>query len=332
MSEAHEKTRIRQLEDAAAHWEHKYANARQYNRNLEERNQKLEAALRKYGIHTLACASLHSERCDCGWTEALCSNFAPETNAASKEPRVQSRDYQHVEVRARSYPAEMPVVKLRIECPCGFPLDAHVLEQHEPNFIRLKCPQAETPEKSLLQRAKDEGFIRETPVVKCTGCAAGFNAAVEHCPYCGELNSQWKAETPSKSDGWTCKSCGTHHAIGTLSCLNRKCRSYEPKTSMETGTEPARGIGQQCHLCHNVHDLLSACPPVVLDAPNSEWHFVEGRECGACGQWIPEGGSSSCSLDHAVPETAVKPLTDDPDDCPNCGSIHGTHRNDCPRK
>ena len=47
MSEAHEKTRIRQSEDAAAHWEHKYANARQYNRNLEERNQRLEAALRE---------------------------------------------------------------------------------------------------------------------------------------------------------------------------------------------------------------------------------------------------------------------------------------------
>lgn len=45
MSEAHENTRIRQLTDAAAHWEHKYSNARQYNRNLEERNQKLEAAL-----------------------------------------------------------------------------------------------------------------------------------------------------------------------------------------------------------------------------------------------------------------------------------------------
>ena len=43
MSEAHEKTRIRQLTDAAAHWEHKYANARQYNRNLEERNKELEA-------------------------------------------------------------------------------------------------------------------------------------------------------------------------------------------------------------------------------------------------------------------------------------------------
>jgi hypothetical protein len=47
MNEAHEKTRIRQLEDAAAHWEHKYANARQYNRNLEERCQKLEAVLRE---------------------------------------------------------------------------------------------------------------------------------------------------------------------------------------------------------------------------------------------------------------------------------------------
>ncbi len=46
MSEAHEKTRIRQLEDAAAHWEHKYANARQYNRNLEERCRALEKELR----------------------------------------------------------------------------------------------------------------------------------------------------------------------------------------------------------------------------------------------------------------------------------------------
>jgi hypothetical protein len=53
MSEAHEKTRIRQLEDAAAHWEHKYANARQYNRNLEERIAKLEAALRKIAVGLL---------------------------------------------------------------------------------------------------------------------------------------------------------------------------------------------------------------------------------------------------------------------------------------
>ena len=47
MSEAHEKTRIRQLEDAAKHWEHKYANARQYNRNLEDRNKELEAQLER---------------------------------------------------------------------------------------------------------------------------------------------------------------------------------------------------------------------------------------------------------------------------------------------
>lgn len=52
MSDAHEKTRIRQLEDAAAHWEHKYVNARQYNRNLEERCQKLEAALRKIAAYS----------------------------------------------------------------------------------------------------------------------------------------------------------------------------------------------------------------------------------------------------------------------------------------
>lgn len=38
------EARIRQIEDAAAHWEHKYVNARQYNRNLEERCAKLEAA------------------------------------------------------------------------------------------------------------------------------------------------------------------------------------------------------------------------------------------------------------------------------------------------
>jgi hypothetical protein len=59
MESAHEKTRIRQLEDAAAHWEHKYTNARQYNRNLEERNKQLEAALRKcagelHNYHSIA--------------------------------------------------------------------------------------------------------------------------------------------------------------------------------------------------------------------------------------------------------------------------------------
>ena len=47
MSEAHENTRIRQLTDAAAHWEHKYANARQYNRNLEDRNKELESQLER---------------------------------------------------------------------------------------------------------------------------------------------------------------------------------------------------------------------------------------------------------------------------------------------
>jgi hypothetical protein len=48
---------------------------------IEDRKRiaALEAALRRYGIHTLACASLRSERCDCGWTAALCSNFAQET-------------------------------------------------------------------------------------------------------------------------------------------------------------------------------------------------------------------------------------------------------------
>jgi hypothetical protein len=57
MSEAHEKTRIRQLEDAAAHWEHKYTNARQYNRNLEERIRELEAALR--GLYTAQVNDTH---------------------------------------------------------------------------------------------------------------------------------------------------------------------------------------------------------------------------------------------------------------------------------
>jgi len=46
------------------------------------RIRALEAALRKYGIHTLACASLRNERCDCdcGWTEMLTSNFTQETS------------------------------------------------------------------------------------------------------------------------------------------------------------------------------------------------------------------------------------------------------------
>ena len=71
MNEAHEKTRIRQLEDAAAHWEHKYANARQYNRNLEERCQKLEAALREtYEIY------------------AGSDGFIPETAAEAYQQRV----------------------------------------------------------------------------------------------------------------------------------------------------------------------------------------------------------------------------------------------------
>ena len=56
MSEAHEKTRIRHLEDAAAHWEHKYSNARQYNRNLETRNQQLEAALRELWAASEGCS------------------------------------------------------------------------------------------------------------------------------------------------------------------------------------------------------------------------------------------------------------------------------------
>ena len=33
-----------------------------------------------------------------------------------------------------------------------------------------------------------------------------------------------------------------------------------------------------------------------------------GRECGACGHWIPEGGSTSCSRGHEVPTTAGSPL------------------------
>jgi hypothetical protein len=81
MSEAHEKTRIRQLEDAAAHWEHKYANARQYNRNLEVRIEQLEAALTKianaanpgFGCREIARAALETraEPLFMGWDLAV---------------------------------------------------------------------------------------------------------------------------------------------------------------------------------------------------------------------------------------------------------------------
>jgi hypothetical protein len=80
MSEAHEKTRIRQLEDAAAHWEHKYANARQYNRNLEGRIRELEDVLRE----TLA---MHDE-CICRNRRAAFSKaLAPQSETAPNGKR-----------------------------------------------------------------------------------------------------------------------------------------------------------------------------------------------------------------------------------------------------
>ena len=30
------------------------------------------------------------------------------------------------------------------------------------------------------------------------------------------------------------------------------------------------------------------------------------RACGACGHWIPEGGSTSCSLDHQPKEREIR--------------------------
>lgn len=109
-------------------------------------------------------------------------------------------------------------------------------------------------------------------------------------------------ETIAKPPTWEDLRGAAPDATGALSseAFVRQSRNEWDK---ETSVEPVKGVGQKCHLCHNVHDLMSACPPVVLDAPNSEWRFVEGRQCGACGHWIPVGGSSSCSLEHAVPET-----------------------------
>ena len=41
---------------------------------------QLEAALRKYGDHTIACVlETRGDPCNCGWTKALLSNFARET-------------------------------------------------------------------------------------------------------------------------------------------------------------------------------------------------------------------------------------------------------------
>ena len=41
---------------------------------------QLEATLRKYGDHTIACVlETRGDPCNCGWTKALLSNFAQET-------------------------------------------------------------------------------------------------------------------------------------------------------------------------------------------------------------------------------------------------------------
>ena len=101
MSEAHEKTRIRQLEDAAAHWEHKYANARQYNRNLEERNQRLEAALRRIADYDVpdAHAMISIARTALG-TSAPDGNY---TDSIDVPPPCDTLET----------PAQVP-------CPCGY--------------------------------------------------------------------------------------------------------------------------------------------------------------------------------------------------------------------
>lgn len=39
----------------------------------------------------------------------------------------------------------------------------------------------------------------------------------------------------------------------------------------------------------------TGCP---VHGDTAETTAEPGRECGACGHWIPEGGSNSCSLDH----------------------------------
>jgi chromosome segregation ATPase len=59
------------------------AGLRREHQRVWEEKKTLEAALRKYGIHTLACASLRSERCDCGWTKCLLSNFATESEVGT---------------------------------------------------------------------------------------------------------------------------------------------------------------------------------------------------------------------------------------------------------
>ena len=57
-----------------------------YTDRLEEANNRiraLEAALRKYGTHTIACASvlypMSDNNCNCGWQQALVSNFSAMT-------------------------------------------------------------------------------------------------------------------------------------------------------------------------------------------------------------------------------------------------------------
>jgi hypothetical protein len=101
-----------------------------------------------------------------------------------------------------------------------------------------------------------------------------------------------------------------------------ECAGFKAKTSAETGTEPARGIGQKCHLCHNVHDLLSACPPsktpLNCGCPNGSYskkHRAdcplnqEGWICKSCG-W--NNGRALQCLNRECPSFAPKTKGEQP--------------------
>jgi hypothetical protein len=61
--------------------------------------------------------------------------------------------------------------------------------------------------------------------------------------------------------------------------------------------------GTQPYICHGLAMARSEVERLRgLLTPTDEVRDDGGRECGACGHWIPPGGSASCSLDHQPPE------------------------------
>jgi hypothetical protein len=59
----------------------------------------------------------------------------------------------------------------------------------------------------------------------------------------------------------------------TCDCRCPGCQGFDEVvngTSQETEAAPSAGVGQLCHLCNNVHDLMSTCPPRATDCGHGQ--------------------------------------------------------------